>query len=382
MTSASVTVAPPVTSPVDWSLATRVARRFSRRDAFADSYLLGSLARDFGDVTEEAEGLVAEFTGLHAPGRATAAVLDRGAWIDANVASMQRMLAPFIGRVGERMARSPIAPLGRVAAGAEMGVLLGYLSQRVLGQYDLLVPAGDDTAAGADGTDIGTAPSPTLPDAVYYVGVNVLALEKRFAFRPRDFRRWIAIHEVTHRAQFTGVPWMREYFLGLVSESLGMLDADPRRLMTAIGRAVEAIREGRNPLDDGGLLGLVASDDQRASLTKVQALMSLLEGHGNAVMNHLGMQHVEGVDRMARVLQARRQARGISGQFQKLLGFEMKMRQYEVGERFVAEIERAAGLRAIDAVWTSPEFLPTLEELQQPLAWLERSNAAKVRDAR
>jgi len=379
--SAVATIAPSAPSPVDWALAARMARRFSKRDAVADSQRLGSLARDFADVTEEAEGLVAEFTGLQAPGRATAAVLDRGAWIDANVASMQCMLEPFISRVGERMAKSPIAPLGRAAAGAEMGVLLGYLSQRVLGQYDLLVPAdAADDGETADGLG-GPSARPTR-DAVYYVGVNVLALEKRFEFPPLDFRRWIAIHEVTHRAQFTGVPWMRDYFLGLVSESLGMLDADPRRLVTAINRAVEAIRSGRNPLDEGGLLGLVATDEQRASLTKVQALMSLLEGHGNAVMNHLGREHVEGVDHMAQVLHERRQARGISGQFQKLLGFEMKMRQYEVGERFVAEIERAAGLRAIDAVWTSPESLPTIDELDQPLAWLERVNAAKVRDAR
>ena len=352
-----------------------MARRFSKRDAFADSYLLGSLSRDFAEVTEEAEELVADFTGLHAPGRATAAVLDRGAWIDANIASMQRMLAPFIGRVGERMSKSPIAPLGRAAAGAEMGVLLGYISQRVLGQYDLLVPADDSDDHN------GTAHPPSR-DAVYYVGVNVLALEERFGFSPRDFRRWIAIHEVTHRAQFTGVPWMRDYFLGLVSESLGMLDADPRRLIAAINRSVDAIRSGRNPLDDGGLLGLVATDEQRRSLTKVQALMSLLEGHGNAVMNHLGRDHVDGADRMASVLHARRQARGISGQFQKLLGFEMKMRQYEVGERFVAEIERCAGVRAIDAVWSGPETLPTMDELEQPLAWLDRINAAKVRNAR
>src|SRR6185369_3533529 len=139
-----------------------------------------------------------------------------------NVASMRRMLAPLTARVGERMSRSAVAPLGRSVAATELGVLLGWFAQRVLGQYDLLVP--DE---GAD--------SP--PDAVYYVGPNVLALEKRFAFRPRDFRRWIALHEVTHRAQFTGIPWMRDYFLGLVQQALGSVDADPRRLVRALARA-------------------------------------------------------------------------------------------------------------------------------------------------
>ena len=142
-----------------------------------------------------AEELVAEHTGLHPPGHVRAVVLDRREWVDSNLASMRNLLDPLMQRFGERMAHNPFAPIGRRVAATELGALLGYVAQRVLGQYDLLVP--DDRG-----------------EAVYYVGANVLGLEKRFAFRPRDFRLWIAIHEVTHRAQFVGVPWMREYFLG------------------------------------------------------------------------------------------------------------------------------------------------------------------------
>ena len=271
---------------------------------------------------------------------------------------MQRMLAPLTARLGERLARSPLAPLGRRVAGAEVGSLLGFLAQRVLGQYDLLVPEVEPGTPGAD--------------AVYYVGPNILALEKRFAFRPLDFRRWIAIHEVTHRAQFTGVPWMRDYFLSLVEGSLTIVDPDPTVMLRAIGRAADAIRAGRNPLDDGGLVGLFASPEQQEVLARVQGLMSLLEGHGNYVMNELGRRHVTGADRMARVLNARRQQRGVTGQVHKLLGLEMKMRQYEVGERFVRGVERLAGISALDAAWQAPECLPTLAELETPEAWLAR----------
>jgi len=349
--------------PVDWKLAAQVARRFAGRERFATSYLGSSLERDFAEVTAEAEALVAEFTGLHSPGRAAGTVLDRVGWVDANVTSMQHMLRPFTDRVAERVARSPVAPIGRRVAGAEMGALLGYLAQRVLGQYDLLVP--DDPA------ETGAIPT----DAVYYVGPNVLGLEKRFAFRPRDFRLWIALHELTHRAQFTGVPWLRGYFLSLVERSLGMVDPDPRRLVQALTRAADELRRGRNPLDEGGLVGLLATPEQRGLLSQVQALMSLLEGHGNVVMNHLGRRHVAGQERMARVLQARREARGLSAQLQKLLGLEMKMRQYEVGEAFVEAVEREAGLRAIDAAWRAPEALPTMEELSEPSRWLARVGA-------
>jgi coenzyme F420 biosynthesis associated uncharacterized protein len=350
------TTAPP--EPVDWALAERVARRFAGREPIATSYLGGSLHSDFSAVTSEAEQVVGDFTGLRAPGTASACVLDRPQWVHANVASMRRLLQPLTARVGERMGRSPIAPIGRRVAGTEMGMLLGFMAQRVLGQYDLLVPE-DPTA-------------PDATDAVYYVGPNILALEKRYAFRPRDFRLWIAIHEVTHRAQFTAVPWMKQYFLSLVNEALAIVDPDPGRLVQAMIRAADELRKGHNPLDDGGLVALLASPEQRGVLARVQALMSLLEGHGNSVMNELGRLHVAGQERMARVLQARRRNRGVTGILYKLLGFESKLRQYEVGEAFVAAVERAGGPRAIDAAWRSPESLPTLEELAGPEEWLQR----------
>ncbi|MFN8034545.1 MAG: zinc-dependent metalloprotease [Acidimicrobiia bacterium] len=346
----------PVREPVDWPLAERIARRVAGRDALSSSYLARSLEPDFATATSTAESLVAEFTGLRAPDPARALVIDRVAWVSANVRAMRRMLAPFMDRIAARMSRSPWAPIGVRVSGAEVGVLLGYLARRVLGQYDLLVP--DEGAGGGD--------------VVYYVGPNVLSLEKQFAFRPRDFRLWIAIHEVTHRAQFTGVPWMQQYFLSLVEQSLSMLDPDPQRLVRALRRGIDELRAGRNPLDDGGLVALMATPEQRGVLSQVQALMSLLEGHGNAVMNRLGREHVAGQERMATVLQARRQQGGVSGQVQKLLGLEMKMRQYELGESFVDTVEREAGLAAIDRAWEGPGLLPSLEELAEPEQWLAR----------
>jgi coenzyme F420 biosynthesis associated uncharacterized protein len=344
--------------PIDWALAGRIARRVSGRDPLATSYLAGSLASDFAEVTAEAEVLVAEFTGLRAPGPARALVLDRAGWVDANVASMRNLLAPLTARVGERIARSPLAPIGRTVTATELGVLLGWFSQRVLGQYDLLVPSDDDAE--------------TIDDAVYYVGVNVLGLEKRYAFWPRDFRLWIALHECTHRAQFTGVPWLRPYFLSLVNDLLGSIDPDPKHVVTALRAALEEMRRGRNPLDDGGLAALLASPEHRGTIGRVQSLMTLLEGHGNRVMNELGARHVRGQARMARVLEARRRTGGTTGFFHKLIGLEAKLRQYEVGEAFVAAIEAEAGPRAIDAAWRGPEWLPTAEEFEDPPRWLAR----------
>jgi coenzyme F420 biosynthesis associated uncharacterized protein len=344
-------------------LAARVARRVAGRDPLADSYLAASLAEDFASVTTEAEALVAEHTGLHVVGDAHASVLDRTGWVEANVASMRRLLGPLTAKLGDKLVKSPLAPIGRTVSATELGFLLGWFSQRVLGQYDLLVPDDTGVDTGASGND---------GDAVYYVGANILALEKRYAFRPRDFRLWIAIHEVTHRAQFLGVPWMRDYFLGLVEGALGGIDADPRQIVAALVRAADELRQGRNPLDDGGIVALLATPEHRGTLAQIQALMSVLEGHGNRVMNELGRSHVAGQERMARVLQSRRRSQGIGGLVSKLLGIDSKMRQYEVGEHFVAAVEREAGPRALDAAWRGPEYLPTMDELVTPTAWLAR----------
>ena len=343
-------------SVIDWGLAATVARRIAGRDPFHDSYLSSSLTADFASATEEASGLVGEYTRLELPDAAAGIVLSRHEWVDANVRSMQRLLAPLSNQYAHRM--GPIGAVSRRVTGTESGVLLGIMAQRVLGQYDLMF---------ADASD---------RDAVFYVGGNILTVEKRHAFRPRDFRMWIALHEVTHRAQFAGIPWLRGYFLGLVDALLTMANPDPRALVAAMGDTVQRLRSGRNPLDDGGVVGLLVTPEQRRVLHQVQALMSLLEGHGNAVMNALGRVHVAGQERMAATLADRRTARGVSGFVMKLLGLEAKLRQYDVGERFIAVIEAEAGPRALDAAWRGPEFLPTLDELDSPLVWLARVDGA------
>ncbi|TMM19951.1 MAG: hypothetical protein E6G01_01215, partial [Actinobacteria bacterium] len=241
-----------VTEAVSWDLAERVAVRVAGREPFAESYHYSSLQPDFEELTVEAEELVARATGLRSlVGPARARVTDRPGWVRANVASFQRLLRPVTERLGPRLLASPIAPVSRAAAGVQVGTVLGWMSTRVLGQYDLLL-AEDERI---DEQDI-----------VYYVGPNVLSLEKRFSFPPRQFRLWLALHEVTHRAQFTGIPWMRAHFLSLVDQTLGAMDPDPRRFLEGLRRAADQVRMGRNPLSDGGLLGLVMGTEQHAVL--------------------------------------------------------------------------------------------------------------------
>src|SRR5438445_3991471 len=353
-----------MSEPVAWDLAQRVAIRVAGREPFAESYHYASLQPDFDEFTAEAEELVAAETGLRSlSGPARARVTDRAGWVRANVASFRRLLRPLTDRLGARLSTGPIGNVGRAVAGAEVGTLLGWMSTRVLGQYDLLIAEDDD---------------PDEQDIVYYVGPNVLSLEKRYGFPPREFRLWLALHEVTHRAQFTGVPWMREHFLSLVDESLGAVDADPRRLLDAIRRAAEEVRAGRNPLDDGGLVTLLASPEQHAVLQRLQGLMSLPEGHGDVTMDRAGRAYVPSADRFARVLRQRRQSSGLTKVIQKLTGIEAKLLQYEQGERFIEAIEREGGPELVETVWRGSEWLPSLPEIRRPELWLDRVQTAQA----
>ncbi len=348
---------------VDWELAERIATRLARRnDPFADSYHYASLQPDFAELTAQAEELVADCTGLRSQaGPARARVADRAGWVHANIASFQRLLRPVTDRLEERLPERGAPPLASKVAGVEVGSLLGWMSTRVLGQYDLLV----------------VEDNPAEQDIVYYVGPNVLALEKRFAFPPREFRLWLALHETTHRAQFTGVPWMRGYFLSLVEQTLGSVDPDPKRFVEALKKAAAGARGGQNPLDDGGLVALLATPEQRATLDKIGGLMSLLEGHGDVTMDRAGAGLIPSAGRFSRVLrERRRQVSPMAKLAQRLTGLEAKLAQYEQGERFIAAVERAGGTALLDRAWEGPENLPSLAEIRDPDLWIGRLRVA------
>ncbi len=349
-----------MTEPISWELAERVAVRLARRQPATPPGDMASLHEDFRELTVEAEELVERATGLRsAAGQARARVTDRPGWVRANLVSFQRLLRPITDKLGPRLAESPLAPVTRAVSGAQLGTILGWMSTRVLGQYDLLLIEEE---------------RPEDQDIVYYVGPNVLSLERRFGFPPREFRLWLAIHEVTHRAQFTGVPWLRPYFLSLVESSLGAIDPDPRRFLDALRRVVEEMRAGRNPLADGGLVGLLAGPEQQVVLQQMMGLMSLLEGHGDITMNRAGGDQIPGAERFSRVLRQRRErAKGPARLLQQAIGLEAKLKQYEQGERFVEAVEKEGGADLLDQVWRGSEWLPSLDEIRLPSLWIERA---------
>lgn len=346
-------------APLDWALAERVATRVAQRGAAVHDQPSDA---DVAPLAVTADALVAAETRLRPPTAPQVHVVDRPAWISANLAGFRQLLEPAFERWTAKAPARSAALIGRVGA-VELGVLLGWMSSRVLGQYDVLV------AADADGSaDRGE---------VYLVGPNIAALEQRFGFDREQFRLWITIHELTHRAQFSGVPWMRGHYLDLVHTVLDAAEPDPARLAAAVRSVLRNPSGARQALRDGGAVALFAPPPQREAMERVAGLMSLLEGHGDTVMDRAATGLLPEARRFARVLRQRRQQGNPAVKFmQRMLGIEAKLDQYRAGEEFIAALDAAGGPTLVDRCWEGPANLPTLTEIRAPHRWLDRMGLA------
>ncbi len=336
----------------DWDTAQAIGRRVAGPGAPVQAPDRARMREDFAELAPFAEALVMDFTGLEPGGfRSRAWVMARSEWIRANLGGLQRMLEPLAGRILAK--QSGHGTLRRKALGAQAGALLGYVSRRVLGQYDAFLPPDDE-------------------GLLYFVGPNVAEVEQRFAFTPRDFRLWISIHEVTHRVQFGAAPWLRGHIREQVDRYLGTISLDSKDLGQQLRRAIGEARSGADVRGMGGLF-LLLTPEQREIVRHVQGVMSLLEGHASFVMNEVAKDHVDGLARMrAGLAERRRRAGGIERSFQRAIGFDKKIEQYDAGERFVREVVARAGMDGLNRVWLAPEALPTLEEVTEPGRWVER----------
>jgi coenzyme F420 biosynthesis associated uncharacterized protein len=351
-------VAPRLIEP---SVARAVARRVAGDGNLDSSYLLDRLRRDLGDAVARSEELVAEASGIPAPTPVSWDLIDRGTWAEVNISSMTTLIAPLAEKIGDRMKSvpMPIRVAQRSILSVEVGVLLGYISRRVLGQYDLLV------------AENGPGSRKSAP--LLFVGPNMVETERRLGLVPEDFALWVAVHEVTHRFQFAGVPWLRDRFLTLVRRYLDQVDLDARGLANRLSEAVRKLASGKTPAEERNPVYLLATDDQRAALDEIQALMAVVEGHGNFVMDLVGSRHIPTSQRMRSLFRKRREQTGaVQRALGHVLGLEMKMRQYEIGQRFCEEIYRREGATAMARLWSDASQMPTIAELREPDRWLLR----------
>jgi coenzyme F420 biosynthesis associated uncharacterized protein len=342
---------------VDWSLASRTATAIVGRGE-------GSYGTDeIRTACRESIGAAARYAGLPLPEHPPLAeVVDRQGWAENALGTLALAAEPLERRFADEL-KAP-GPLGAIVrrvvgggAGIEAGVAVGYAARRVLGQYDVAVFG------------------PQRPGRLLFVGENMEAARSELGADRSVFLRWIALHETTHVLQLDGVPWLVPHLRALAAELIsGTAEGiDPSGVKALIGRAIRSPREVVASLLRGELLDTITSPEHRAPLDRLQAAMSVIEGHAEHVMDVCAIQLDPNLAELRDRLEARRDQRGgLSDVVARLLGLELKLRQYRLGKQFCDAIADAAGEDGLAALWRSPEALPDLEELDHPEAWLER----------
>jgi coenzyme F420 biosynthesis associated uncharacterized protein len=342
---------------VDWSLASRTATAIAGRGE-------GSYGTDeIRAACRESIGAAARYARLPLPEHPPLAeVVDRQGWAENALQTLALAARPLERRFADEL-KVP-GPLGGVVrrvvgggAGIEAGVAVGYAARRVLGQYDVAVFG------------------PQRPGRLLFVGENMEMARSELGADRSLFLRWIALHETTHVLQLDGVPWLVPHLRALAGELIsGTAEGiDPSGVKALIGRALRSPREVVASLLRGELLDTITSPEQRTLLDRLQAAMSVIEGHAEHVMDVCATELDPNLAELRDRLETRRDQRGgLSDVVARLLGLELKIRQYRLGKQFCDAIVDTAGEEGLAALWRSPEALPELQELEHPEAWLER----------
>ncbi len=270
------------------------------------------------------------------------------------------VLEPLTRRIDERRSQIPaiVSAVGSRVTGVEVGAVLAFLASRVLGQYELFLPP-DPTGKAATGRLTLVAP-------------NIVHTEQELNVNPRDFRLWVCLHEETHRVQFTGVPWLREYVSSQMTDFLLASDVDLGTLLDRMRAASDAVADAIRG-GEGNLIDAIQTPEQKAILDRLTAVMTLVEGHGDYVMDAVGPTVVPSVADIRAKFQHRRQGGSrFDKTVRRLLGIDLKMKQYAEGSTFVRKVVGEVGIDGFNRVWGSPETLPSHAEITDPALWISR----------
>ncbi|MGL5816524.1 MAG: zinc-dependent metalloprotease [Phycicoccus sp.] len=343
---------------VDWEFAKTTGRTLVSAGPVVSADEARSEVEAIRDAARAARQPVAETARLDTPADAPEAlVVDRATWIGVNADSMRAMLDPALDAIADKRGQQVGAAaqaVGGKVTGAEAGALLAYLAGKVLGQYDI-APGGTP--------------------ALLLVAPNIVQVARELGVVAADFRSWVCMHEETHRVQFTANPWLREHLVAEARTLAVDLAPDEQRLQEITRRVTDQLPE-LFAEGSAGLAELFTTPEQRAKMAELTAVMSLLEGHADVVMDDVGPAHIPTVAEIRRRFSARR--RGMGGpdrMLRRLLGLEAKMRQYRDGAVFVRGVQAEVGVDGFNAVWASPETLPLPAEITDPKTWVRRVHA-------
>jgi coenzyme F420 biosynthesis associated uncharacterized protein len=354
----------PARSMIDWDLAVATASRLAGPGPVITRPEADAVVAELRAGANRSTGLVRDFTGLQAREHtAPVLVVDRTGWIQANADAFAEVISPLVEKLRAKRSSSP-SPLtdvvGSKVTGLEVGGLLGFMSSKVLGQFDPFY--------SGPGTDGGASTGRLL-----LVAPNIVHVENELGVDPTDFRLWVCLHEETHRVQFTAVPWMRDHIQSQIGQLVGAVDPDPAKMAAMIGEGVRRIGEVIRGDDDVSLIDIFSTPEQRVVMDRLTGVMSLLEGHADVVMDGVGPTVIPSVDHIREKFNQRRKGAGpLDRVLRRLLGLEAKMAQYRDGAAFVRGVVNKVGMDDFNAVWSQPDNLPSKAEIGDPAAWVRR----------
>src|SRR5919112_728269 len=367
--SSAQTLSSQASSLINWDLAASTAARLAPAGPVLGKAAIDEAVNSLRHLADVSVEHVHEITGLEAARNlrdSSVLVVDRASWAKANTQSFAVMLKPAMEKMLENR-RGTLTPAAASVSGAitgsQLGAVLAFLSSKVLGQYDPFAALAEGSTAPSGGRLLLVAP-------------NIVAVERELNVAPEDFRLWVCLHEQTHRVQFAAAPWLRHHMLEQIDELsvhlLGNVDTLMERA-TAAARSLKDRTGNGNTPGRGAILDLLQDPEEKAAISHLTAVMSLLEGHANVVMDAVDASIVPSVKTIRQRFNDRGKDRGIVEKFiRNLLGLDAKMRQYTDGAKFVRAVVDAAGMEGFNRVWESADHLPTEPEIHDAKLWLER----------
>src|SRR3954467_4750436 len=345
---------------IDWDLAVAAASRLAGPGPVITRPEADAVVAELRDGANRSTGLVRDYTGLTAEERtAPVLVVDRTGWIQANADSFADVITPLVEKLQAKRGEPNAVTdaVGSKVTGLEVGGLLGFMSSKVLGQFD---PFHD----GVDGS----------AGRLLLVAPNIVHVENELEVDPRDFRLWVCLHEETHRVQFTAVPWLRDHLRSEIALFLDQAELDPSAYAAMFREGLQRFaRSVKGDSQSFSLIDLMQTPDQRAVLDRLTAVMSLLEGHADFVMDGVGPSVSPTVDTIrAKFTSRRTSGNPVDQLLKRLLGLDAKLRQYQDGAAFVRRVVDRGGMEGFNRVWTGPNTLPTRSEIGDPDAWIAR----------
>jgi coenzyme F420 biosynthesis associated uncharacterized protein len=338
---------------VDWRLAERVADAVSGEDG-AGSPLHGDVAA----MAQRAGERVIDYTRLQpATPPPDPEAVGRREWSRANLGTMKGTLDPLV----ERLGTGPLQSAGGLLVGVEAGGIVGFMGRSVLGQYELALL------------------DPEQPARLLLVVPNLREAARTFEADEAELLEWVIFHEITHAVQFAGVSWLREHLAAQLRELLDSVkvEVDPTALLRL--PKLQDVRAAWDTVREGGFVHAVAGPERKAMIDRLQAAMALIEGHAEHVMDAAGAGVLPSLPRLRESLERRRREKPpLVKLIERLLGLDLKLRQYVIGKRFCDAVVRDWGIETLNRAWAAPELLPTLPELDDPPAWVRRTQVRAV----